>query len=326
MADFKLPDPKKTSGRVMGLIVLGALGLVAWYYLVPILAVIAWNTVSLAIAAGIIGVLGLILTSRKFWARINIILQALGNMLFGWFVEMNPFAILELQLDKSEEDRQELFKQVEKLKGQEAKLSDQLRTENETMVLSAKKMQLIKDKLRTTPNDEQLGYDLESATTDWSNSKDFIDKVGPIAGDITKLVNFAEKAYRKSGYALKNAKNTLSKQRAAYEAVTAGQSAMSRALRAFTGDTEMNKAADIALNKLKEDIADKIGGIKTAISETSKLMNERDLNDAAKVAIAAENMEKLDGKFDYVAQVEAGSSALGTMPVPANKWLDTLKK
>ena len=325
MADFKLPDPKKTSGRVMGLGFLAALGLVVWYYLVPFLATMAWNTVSLIIACIVAGILGMILLSPKFWKRMNIIMQTLGSIIFGWFVEMNPFTILELQLDKSDEDRQELFRQAGKLKAQQAKLEEQLQVEKQTMELSAKKMELCKQSLQRNPNDEQLGYDLESASTDYVNSKDFIDKVAPIAGDISRLVTYADKAYRKSGYSLKNAKSTLQKQRAAYEAVTAGQSAMTKALRAFTGDPEMNKAADIALAKLKTDIAEKIGTIKNCIAETSKIMNERDLNDAAKIALAAENMEKLkiDEKFDYVTVIES----TGSMPVSQkNKWLDTLKK
>jgi len=327
MAEFKLPDPKKTSGRVLGIGVLGALGLVVWYYLVPFLAAMAWNTVSLAVACVIVGILGTILLSPTFWKRMSMILQALGNILFGWFIEMNPFTILEMQLDKSEDDRQELFKQAGKLKAQEAKLKEQLDLENETMTLAAKKMEICKAQLRAKPQDENTGYELESASNDFTNSKDFIDKVGPIAGDITRLVTFADKAFRKSGYALKNAKSTVQKQRAAYEAVTAGSNATSKASRAFTGDPEMNKAADIALNKLKSDIAEKIGTIKNCIAETSSIMNERDLNDAAKVQLAADKIELLniDQTFDYVSQVEM----VGQIPTTVNqgnKWLDTLKK
>lgn len=325
MADFKMPDPKKTSGRVLGLGLLGGLGLVAWYYLVPILAAMAWSMVSLGIALAVIAVLGMILLSKKFWVRLNIILQALGSMLFGWVVEMNPFVILELQLEKSEEDRANLFRQAGKLKAQEAKLADQIREEVEKMKLAAKKVELCKGRLAGNALDEDTQYALESASNDYTNSKDFIDKVAPVKGDISRLVLFADKAYKKSGFALQNAKSTLKSQRAAYEAVTAGQGAMTKALRAFTGDPEMNKAGEIALNKLKTDIADKIGTIKNCIAETSKLMNERDLNDAAKVSLAADNMAKLniDQKFDYSETVSVGNIQA---PEAVNKWLETQKR
>ena len=327
MAEFKLPDPKKTSGSILGFGLIAAVGLAAYYYLLPFLLTIVWGTAELIAGIGISSVLLYIITNKKFWKRGKMILDALGSILFGWFIEMNPFTILQMQLDKSEDDRQELFKQAGKLKAQESKLKEQLERENEIMRLSAKKMEICRKSIKENPMDEQLTFDLESASTDYINSKDFIDKVSPIASDISRLVTFADKAYRKSGYALQNAKSTLTKQRATYEAVTAGQNAMTKALRAFTGDPEMNRASEIALAKLKTDIADKIGTIKNCIAETSRVMNERDLNDAAKVSLAAENVEKLniDATFDYVAQNEISGNIPANINVK-NKWLETLKK
>lgn len=329
MSDFKLPDPKKTSGRVLGLGLLAASVIAIWAYVVPFLAAMAWSTVSLVVACAVVGVLGMILLSKKFWKRLDIILQALGNMLFGWFVEMNPFTILELQLDKFEKDRQELFAQAGKLKAQEAGLSKQLEEHNKVMHLAAKKIELCKEAIDRNPLDDEAQYSQQSATVEFNNSKGFIDSVGPVKGDITRLVIFADKAYRKSGYALKDARATVQAQRATYEAVTAGQNAMTKALRAFTGDPEMNKAGEIAMAKLKSDIADKIGTIKNCIAETSRVMNERDLNDAAKVKLAADKVESLniDSKFDYIAE----TAAVGQIPVPEkvqNKWLipQTVKK
>lgn len=327
MTDFKLPDPKKDASTVLKLLVLAGIGLVVGWYIVPFLLTMALNILTLGITCTGIAILGMIVTSKKFWRRLDIVFQALGKLLFGWFIEMNPFTILEMQLDKSEEDRQELFKQAGKLKAQQAKLEDQLEAEKDTMTISAKKMEICKTRIQNSPTDEQAGYDLESASTDYTNSKDFIDKVAPIAGDITRLVTFADKAFRKSGYALKNAKSTVQKQHAAYDAVTAGSNAMSKALRAFTGDPELNSAAETALAKLKTDIADKIGTIKNCIAETSRVMNERDLNDAAKISLAADNIEKIniDQTFDYVAQAET----VGKIPAninQSNKWLNQLKK
>jgi len=325
MSEFKLPDPKKTSGRVLGLGLLAVAGLTVWYYLVPFLAAMAWNTVSLIIAVVVGAIMLMIFTSKTFWRRMDIILQALGNLLFGAFVEMNPFNILETQLQNSEKDREKLFEQKKRLEGQEVGLAEQLDTQNRILTTAAKKVELCRANLAKNPTDEEIGFQLEAATNEYTNAQDFIQKVAPIRNDIARLIKFADKAYRKSGYALQNARSTLETQRAAYKAVTAGQNAMTRALKAFSGDPEMNNAADIALRKLKADIADKIGTIKTCIAETSRVMNERDLQDAAKVQLAADNIEKLnvDQKFDYVATLQDA----GHIQNPTgNKWLQTLNK
>lgn len=321
MAEFKIPDNKKGAGQIIGIALIGLIA----YFVFPILTTMMWNLTNMLWTGAIAVVSCMILLSKKFWSRLNIILSALGSALFGWIIEMNPFAILNEQLDRSEKDREELFKQAGKLKAQEASLKEQLDTESSKMQLAGKKITLCNDRIAKNSLDEDASYALESSTVEFTNSKDFIDKVGPIKSDISRLITFADKAYKKSGYALENARSTLKSQKAQYEAVTAGQSAMSKALRAFTGNPDMNKAGEIALAKLKTDIASKIGTIKNCIAETSKLMNERDLNDAAKVSLAADNMAKLN--IDSIDYAEVVSTQTNNIPVPQaqNKWLDTLK-
>jgi hypothetical protein len=294
MAEFKLPDPKKTSGKVLGLLVLAGLGLLTYAFILPFLLTVVWGTIQLAIGALVLAVLGYILTNPRFWKRLRIILDTFGEMLFKGFVEMNPFNILELQLKKAEEDREQLKVQGEKLKGQQNKLETSLIEEEKARALAAEKMNLLKVRSEQNPQDFEIPLQLESATNDWTNSNDYIEKVSPICLDITKLTEIVDKAYRKSGYALKDARNTVIKQRATYDAVTTGSNAMKKALLAFSGDPEMNRAGAIALEALKKDISNKVGIIKNSIQLTNQLMNERDLNDAAKVSMAVKKAQELD--------------------------------
>lgn len=326
MADFNLPDPKKTSGRVLGFGLLAGAGLLFYSKILPFLISIVWGTTELAVGAIVAGILLYILLSPKFWRRIKIILDTLGELIFGWFIEMNPFAILELQLDKIEKEREDLMTHNSTLRGQESRLTKEIEEHKNEMQIAAKEVSICKNKLQSTPNDEETLLSLETSTNTFNNSKDFVDSVEPILNDISKLVDFTEKAYRKSGNSLKNARNTLSVQRRKYEAVTAGENAMKKALRAFTGDPEMNKAAGIALDKLQKDIANKVGTIRTTLKATSSLMNERDLRDAAKVSMAVQTIENLnvDTAFDYVP-VTIPSNAISKEPVlKANKYLNNL--
>lgn len=323
MAEFKLPDPKKTSGTVLGVGLLAGVGLLVWKFLLPVLLTIVWGTVNLAIGVVVAAVLLYILTNPKFWKRLKIILDTLGEILFKGFIEMNPFTIMELQVQKSMEDREDLREQAEKLKAQEDRLAQQLKEEDEALKLAAKKMEIVKQRIVNNPNDFQAPMELESASNDWTNSKDFIEKVAPIQKDISKLVEFADKAYIKSGYALKDAQNTIRKQRATYEAVTAGDKAMKKALRAFTGDPDMNKAAAIALEALRKDISAKVGAIKNSIQLTSQIMNERDLNDAAKVSLAVHKAEQLD--LDTSFQTAPELNRIPVVATSGNKYLKQLK-
>lgn len=327
MPEYKLPDPKKGAGKALGLGLIAGVGLLAYYYLLPFLLTIVWGTVQLAIGSIVAGILLFILLSPKFWKRTGIILEALGELLFRGFVEMNPFAIMELQINRSEKDREDLKTQIERLKGQEDSLKQSLAAEKDSFKLSAEKMTLCQTRITKNPTDFEAPMELESATNDWSNSKTFIESVTPVYTDIQNLVIILDKSYRKSEYALKDARNTVRKQRATYEAVTAGSGAMKKALRAFTGDPEINKAASIALEALKKDISNKIGTIKNNIEITSRLMNERDLNDAAKVSLALKQAEAVDANFEVVSTV-INNPDLQRIPTTGqeNRWLKQLKK
>lgn len=327
MTDFKLPDPKKTSGRVVGALVLGAIGLLTYAKILPWLNSVVWGTVELAIGVASAAFLVWILTSKKFWKRCRIILEGLGQLAFGWMVEMNKWAIMENQLNSIEEDRTGIMEANKRLQGQEVSLQVQLHENNQLMKQSAEEVEICRRKLAANPNDEETALQLESSTVTFNNAKDFVDEITPLHHDIRTLVEQTEKAYRKSENMLKNARKTLQMQRSKYDALAAGSSAMTKALRAFQGDSEMNNAAAIARRKIEKDIANMAGTIRTTIKATSSLMNERDLKDAAKVSLAARTIQQLnaDDKFEYTPSAELLTSGTHIPKVAENKYLDYLK-
>jgi hypothetical protein len=154
--------------------------------------------------------------------------------------------------------------------------------------------------------------------------------VKPVANDVKNLVVFADKAYRKSGVALLNSKNTIKIQKAKYDAVTTASATMAKAMKAFTGNTELNSDADVAIQKIRQDVANKIGGIKSAIQITSQAMNAQDLKDAAKVSIAAQTATQLDvdRTFNYSDTIQTSAANIdnATAIENKNKYLDIFNK
>lgn len=328
-SSFSLPkwDAKKLSGTAITLIILGALGFVAYVYLLPFLLSVVWGTVQLAIGVVVGSFLLMTLLNPKFWRAMRYLSEAIAQYSLGWVIELNPFNILYLQVEQAEKDREDLHEQTIKLKGQQAKLSTSLVEKNRTLQISNEEIRILKDKLRKDPNNDDFQLQLETSTTKFTGAKEFIDKVKPIANDIDKLVDFGEKAYKKSGNALENAKMRITLQKETYEAVTTGASAMSKAMKAFTGHTDLNNDADRALEILRNDVANKIGTIKDAIQITSEIMNKQDLSDAAKVSLAAQTADQLniDNKFDYTATVTGSASGMENVKVSSgNKFINFL--
>jgi len=329
-SNFSLPtwDAKKVSGRFIALLFLGGLGFLFYTYILPFLLKVVWGTVQLAIGAVVVFFLLMILTNKKFWRGLGYLCEAIAQWTLGFAIEMNPWNILYLQVENSEKDRAELFKQGEKLKAQDSKLTTQLAENEKLMQQSQAEIKICKQKLSSNSNDLDTQLALETSTTNFNNAKDFIDGVQPISNDVKKLVDFADKAYRKSGVALQNAKSTIQIQKAKYDAVTTASVAMNKAMRAFTGNSDLNNDADLALDKLRKDVAEKIGGIKSAIQITSQIMDKQDLRDAAKVSLAVDTAEKMDvdNTFNYSSTVTSSSAGIDKLNTGGNKYLDFLKK
>ncbi|MDB5250502.1 MAG: hypothetical protein JWQ40_4896 [Segetibacter sp.] len=331
--NFELPkwDAKKTWGTILMLVILAGLGLLFYMYILPFLLSVVWGTVQLIIGIAVAIVLLMILTNPKFWRGIRYFSEAVAQGTLGWAIEMNPWNILNLQIEEAEKDREQLRIHGEKLKAQESSLQLQLEENERNLRQAQEEVRICKARLAKNPDDFDTQLALETSATNFNNAKDFIDAVKPVANDVKNLVVFADKAYRKSGVALLNSKNTVKIQKAKYEAVTTASATMSKAMKAFTGNTDLNTDADTAIQKIRQDVANKIGGIKSAIQITSQAMNAQDLKDAAKVSIAAQTATQLDvdRTFNYADTIQSSAANIPTTGGSSdgkNKYLDIFNK
>jgi hypothetical protein len=333
-SNFELPkgDAKRTWGTVITVAILGVLAVLFYIYILPFLLSVVWGTVQLVIGIAVALVLLMILTNGKFWRGIRYFSEAIAQATLGWAIEMNPWNILNLQVEEAEKDREQLRIHGEKLKGQEASLKLQLEENERNLRQAQAEVKICQTKLQKNPDDFDAQLALETSATNFNNAKDFIDAVKPVANDVQNLVGFADKAYRKSGVALLNSKNTIKIQKAKYDAVTTASATMSKAMKAFTGNTDLNSDADKAIQKIREDVANKIGGIKSAIQITSQAMNAQDLKDAAKVSIAAQTATQLDvdKTFNYSDSIQGSAASIGAQGSGKNdgnnKYMDFFNK
>lgn len=330
-SNFEVPkgDAKKTWGTIMTFVILGGLLLLFYIYILPFLLSVVWGTVQLVIGIAVAIVLLMILTNAKFWRGIRYFSEAVAQGTLGWAIEMNPWNILNLQVEEAEKDRDQLRVHGEKLKAQETSLQLQLEENEKNLRQAQEEVKICQARLQKNPDDFDTQLALETSATNFNNAKDFIDGVKPVANDVKNLVIFADKAYRKSGVALLNSKNTIKIQKAKYDAVTTASATMGKAMKAFTGNTDLNSDADLAIQKIRQDVANKIGGIKSAIQITSQAMNAQDLKDAAKVSIAAQTATQLDvdNTFNYSDSLQTSAVKIeNDKDGGKNKYLDYLKK
>lgn len=338
---FKLPNRDglaKTSGGVFKLLLIGVVGFAAYVYLLPFLINIAIGSIEFFISATVALFLLWILTKPKFWRALNYYSQFIAEKLLNMALEMNPFQILENQVDAKQKDIETMKKQADLLRGQQSKENSDIADNDKLMRESAAQIKIVQQKLmeaqaaKDYDRIDNLNLELETCTNNYNNAKDFIDSVKPIADSINKLITFLDKAYRKSTNSLQAARATLKIQRAKFDAVTTGSRAMSAAQAAFMGRADLNQDSEKALEYLRKNIGAKLGTINGALQITSQIMDHTDLVDAAKVQTAAENAQQydLDAKFNYSDSITNTASPLGIQGAgnlgSNNAYLDYLKK
>src|SRR3954468_6119521 len=179
---FELPkgDAKKTWGTIMTLVIFAGLALLFYMYILPFLLSVVWGTIQLVIGIAVAIFLLMILTNSKFWRGIRYFSEAIAQGVLGWAIEMNPWNILNLQIEQAEKDRDQLRVHGEKLKAQEASLQLQLEENERNLRQAQAEVKICQARLQKNPDDFDAQLALETASTNFNNSKDFIDAVKPI--------------------------------------------------------------------------------------------------------------------------------------------------
>src|SRR3978361_2129644 len=153
--NFELPtwDAKKTWGTIMTFIILGGLLVLFYMFVLPFLLSLVWGTVALVIGIAVAIVLLMILTNQKFWRGMRYFSEAIAQGTLGWAIEMNPWNILNLQVEEAEKDRDQLRIHGEKLKAQESSLALQLEENEKNLRQAQEEVKICQARLQKTPDD-----------------------------------------------------------------------------------------------------------------------------------------------------------------------------
>ncbi|HEX2606043.1 MAG TPA: hypothetical protein VHK91_01645 [Flavisolibacter sp.] len=285
-------EPKNMATAIVGLSLSAGLLYGFFTYVLPWLVSVTWNLVNLIIGGAVLGFLLMIVTNIKFWRALKYFSEFIANYTIGVAIELNPFAILQAKIDQGYEDRDTLYKQGARLKGKQSELVDKLKEKEKELQLNAQKVKILQA-------EQGSNRQIDLYANNVMRCREYIDNVTPIVSDLNKLTRFTDMAYEESGIMLEDARLDLEAKKDLYYSVTTGLSAVSSAMKAFRGDDELNRDAEKALAILKVRIGQKIGHIKSAIDVTSRLMDDKMLEDKAKSAQAVQLINQFDSHTDF---------------------------
>lgn len=280
-------------GIIAGLGILAVIG----FYVVPILTTIVWNTLNFAIAVTCLALFLYCITNRKLRLSFFYFYEILMKKLVGIVIELDPFIIAEDYIHDMEKQREKLYNQSVEVQGQKEKIDMKIKEKQDEMNHLLSKAKVAKE--------NNMLPELGNATRQVARLQEYIKQLDPIANNLSRIDDYLTKIYKNSAYLIEDAKNELELKKDLYNSVSSGNKALNSAMKIFKGDPEKKLLVEQSMEYLKDDIADKLGNMKKAISYSSDFMKSIDLDNAT---YEQQGLEMLES-FNPEAQLKLSSSA-----------------
>ena len=255
-------------GVVAGLGILGVIG----FYVVPILTKIVWNTLNFSIAVTSLAIFLYCITNRKLRLSFFYFYEMLMKKLVGLVIELDPFIIAEDYINDMEKEREKLYTQSVEVQAQKEKIDMKIKEKTDEMQHLLSRAQVAKE--------NNMMPELGNATRQVARLQEYIKQLNPIAENLSRIDIYLTKIYKNSAYLIEDAKNELELKKDLYASVSSGNKALNSAMKIFKGDPEKKLLVEQSMEYLKDDIADKLGNMKKAISYSTDFMRSIDLDNA----------------------------------------------
>ncbi|MES2703414.1 MAG: hypothetical protein V4649_12285 [Bacteroidota bacterium] len=301
-------------GVVAALAILVAIG----YFVIPILTTVVWNTLNFSIAVASLAVFLYCITHRKLRLAFFYFYEILMKKLVGLVIELDPFIIAEDYISDMQKEREKLYAQSVEVQGQKERIDMKIKEKETEMHHLLNKAKVAKD--------QNMLPELGNATRQVARLQEYIRQLNPIADNLSKIDNYLTKIYKNSAYLIEDAKNELELKKDLYNSVSSGNKALNSAMKIFKGDPEKKLLVEQSMEYLKDDIADKLGNMKKAISYSSEFMRSIDLDNATYEQQGLQMLANFNSEDELKLSTSTTTSNPGTPAAPGTVDQDYYKK
>ena len=289
-------SPWEKPGGKLGMVVAG-LGIVGvgylLYLLLPIMVSLASNVLYLILMLFGIGILGYILTSKKFWNTFKVAYFVIMRRITGFFINIDPVAILEEYVKDLTERIGEVEKNITLVNGLKKKNERRLNEVKEKFERTKAEMEQYEKQGQRAFADQKKGLlvlyanSIETRQARLETSEKWLDA-------LTKLHQYAKVSVQTNEEKVKLFKDE-------YEELKAQGKAFRSIKSALSGNPDMLENFETAVEIMENEISMNLGEIETMIDETNGLLGQADMENAVISKKAEAILQKYDnqeGIFD----------------------------
>ena len=278
-------------GGTLGMIFAGvatAGGLMLLWHLLPILITLASNVLYLILILAAIGILGYILTSKRFWHTFGTAYFIIMRKITGFFISIDPVAILDEYVKDLEKKIERADKAIKDFRGLTEKNRRRLQETKEKLADN-----LAKKKYYEQRGEHAFAAQVNSLIVLHENAKKNREERLETSEKWLKALSEVKKNAR---FSVDVTKEKIQIFKEEYEEIKAAGKATRSLKAAFSGDPDIMEDFEMAVEIMETQISADLGEISEMMDATDGMLAQADLDNAVVDARATEILNKYDQK------------------------------
>ncbi len=257
---------------VTGLLFMAGLILGGGYLLylgLPILLVLAKNTLNLALMLMALGALVYVVLDPRMRNLIFYGYKSIMRWITGIFVQLDPIGILKSYVDELQNNLRKMNKQISQLRGQMHKLGEMIHINKKEIQSNLQLASKAKE------SDKQAIMILKSRRAGRLQESNI--RLEDLYRKMEILYRVLTKMYENSQILMEDIKDQVDVKEQERKVIHASHSAMRSAMSIISGDPDKRAMFDMAMESIADDVAGKVGEMERFMEMSAGFMNSVDL-------------------------------------------------
>ena len=290
-------DASKIARWLMILATCAGIGYVAWRWVLPMMVDIVWDIAQIvAIGVPTLLVLGFVLSQTK---NIFAFYDIMADKMFGKLVQMAPFRMQEKRIEHAESN----YTTVQGLFGHLKGAYDRVLAEYNRQ-LSLYNIAVKAEELARRAGDEDAAA---QAQRDQGRTGGFVQVLEPQKTNMGELVEVVGFGLKRMKEMIADAKVELQESKTVFDVTMTGAAAMTHMQAAMQGDAQINSDAERSAIEVMKRISLAVGQTQAAMEIVQDITKVGNLKDAAKLAVARDQLKSLGTTDIRAIPVQQGS-------------------
>lgn len=257
---------------ITGLLFLAGLILGGGYLLyagLPILLVLAKNTINLALMLMALGALVYVVLDPRMRNLVFYSYKSIMRWITGIFVQLDPIGILKSYVEELQNNLRKMNKQISQLRGQMHKLGEMIHINKKEIQSNLQLASKAKE------SDKQAIMILKSRRAGRLQESNI--RLEDLYRKMEILYRVLTKMYENSQILMEDIKDQVEVKEQERKVIHASHSAMRSAMSIISGDPDKRAMFDMAMESIADDVAGKVGEMERFMEMSAGFMNSVDL-------------------------------------------------